>query len=170
MITQQRLRELFFYDGEDLINLARRGRRGHIGAVAGNYDKDGYIIIQIGGIKYRRARLIWLYVTGQWPEYEVDHKNGIPDDDSWDNLRDATRSDNVANSTRPIGSSGLRGVNRDPKNPTLWRARVAYGNSRQWLGPFDTAKEAHEAYLAAAEDKQGEFALHNRPQPFERRI
>lgn len=165
MITQNRLKELLHYDPDTgwFTNLVQRGQRGAVGAICGYLDAGGYTIIQIGGIKYRAGRLAWLYMMGEWP-IEIDHKDGVTNDDRWDNLREATRSDNVANSARPIGASGLRGVKFDPKTST-WRSRVQYGNYREWLGPFDTAEEAHAAYLVAAEDRHGEFALHNRPQP-----
>lgn len=168
MITQVRLRELLVYNPITglFTNRVQRGQRGPIGAIAGNFDKDGYRIIQIGGTKYRASRLAWLYMTGHWP-IEVDHKDGVPYNDIWNNLREATRCENMANSTRPVGTSGLRGVKFDPKTST-WRSRVQYGNCREWLGPFDTAEEAHAAYLIAAENKHGEFALHNRPQPLRR--
>lgn len=171
MITQQRLKELLHYDPESgwFTNLVQRGQRGTIGAVAGNHDKDGYIVIQIGGRKYRAGRLAWLYMTGEWPT-EVDHWDGVYDNDSWSNLRDGTHADNMANSNRATGMSGLRGVNRDPRNPTKWRSRVSYGNCRQWLGPFDSPEEAYEAYLKAVEHHHGEFAFHKRPQTLERRI
>jgi hypothetical protein len=170
MITQQRLKELLVYnpDTGEFTNRVQRGPRGAIGALTGSLDKDGYNIIQIGGVKYRAGRLAFLYMIGRWP-VEVDHKDGVPANDWWDNLREATRSEQMANSARPIGASGLRGVKFDLKTST-WRSRVQCGNIREWLGPFDTAKEAHEAYLAATETAHGEFALHNRPQPLERRL
>lgn len=171
MLTQERLKELLVYDPDtgEFTNRIQRGQRGTVGALAGSYDKDGYIVIQIGGTKYRAGRLAWLYMKGVWP-IEIDHEDGIYDNDAWYNLREATRSDNMSNSNRETGISGLRGVTRDPKNPTLWRSRVSYGNIRKWLGPFDSPEKAHAAYLEAAELAQGEFALHNRPQPLERRL
>lgn len=164
MITQERLKELLDYDPETglFTNRVSRGPRGPIGAIAGTYDKDGYIVIQIGGTKYRAGRLAWLYMTGTWPT-EIDHEDGVYDNDSWSNLRDATRSENIVNSKRLTGSSGLRGVRCDP-GTTKWRARISFGYQRSYLGVFDTAEEAHKAYLAAAEIRHGEFALHNRPQ------
>jgi hypothetical protein len=137
------------------------GRRVRVGEVAGSYDKDGYIVIQIGGVKYKAHRLAYLYMTGEWPEEEIDHKDGDPANNVWSNLRDATRSDNCANSNRELGESGFRGVKWVPSTRT-WIARVSYGYQRICLGPFGTAEEANEAYLAAAKTVHGEYALHNR--------
>jgi len=86
------------------------GRRIRVGEVAGSYDKDGYIIIQIGGVKYKAHRLAYLYMTGEWPEEEIDHKDGNPANNVWSNLRDSTRVENIINSDRELGESGFRGV------------------------------------------------------------
>lgn len=163
MIYVEQLHELLDYDPETGVftNRIWRGTRGAVGEVAGSYDKDGYIVIQIKGRKYRAGRLAWLYMTGKWPEYEIDHEDGNYANDAWSNLREATRCDNMSNASRPLGESGLRGVNFDPRTRT-WRARIGYGNDRQWLGPFNTAEEASTAYLAAAESVHGKFAFHNR--------
>lgn len=135
---------------------------------AGSYDAEGYRVIQLDGIKYKEHRLAWLYIHGYLPD-EIDHRDGIKDNNSLANLRDVDRTENVINSERAVGVSGLRGVNFDPKT-TKWRARIGRGYYRKWLGPFDTAEEAEEAYKAAADIVHGEFALHNRQQSLDRRI
>jgi len=163
MITQELLKELFDYDLETgwFFNKVQRGVRGPIGEPAGNYDKDGYIVISIDRKKYRAHRLVWLYMTGEWPEAEIDHKDGVPWNNRWDNLREATRSDNITNSNRALGESGFRGVKFDQCTRT-WRARIGYGYQRQYLGTYSTAEEAYQAYLVAAEAVHGGFALHHR--------
>src|SRR5882762_7480724 len=123
-LTAERLRELLVYDPLTgfFTNRVQRGVRGPIGARCGHYDKDGYLIIQINSQKFRAGRLAFLYMTGRWP-IEADHKDGVRDNDAWLNLRECTRCENVANSERPLGESGLRGVKFDSKTST-WRARV----------------------------------------------
>lgn len=169
-LTAERLRELLAYDPLTglFTNKIQRGKRGPIGAVAGSYDKDGYVMIMINRQKFRAGRLAFLYMKGKWPR-EVDHKNGVRADNAWLNLRESTRCENIVNSERPLGESGLRGVKFDPKTST-WRSRIAFGGYREWLGPFGTKEEAYAAYLAAAETTHGEFALHKRPQTSWRRI
>lgn len=63
---------------------------------------DGYRVITIFGNEktrpqYRSGRLAFLYMTGHWPEWDVDHKNRKRGDDRWKNLREATRSQNLRN-------------------------------------------------------------------------
>src|ERR1700761_4942392 len=118
-LTVEYLKTLLVYDPSTglFTNKVQRGIRGPIGAIAGSYDKDGYVVIQINAKKYRAGRLAWLYMTGRWPR-EVDHKDRDRANDAWLNLRECTRSENNAHSERPLGESGLRGVRFDPKTST----------------------------------------------------
>ena len=81
------------------------------GKVIGSKDKKGYIVTKINGKTYRLHRLIWLYMTGEWPDNEIDHKNRIRHDNTWDNLRDVTTRINSLNkgiiSTNKTGVVGV---------------------------------------------------------------
>jgi HNH endonuclease len=61
---------------------------------------DGYRVIRIWGAPYYASRLACLYMTGKWPDEEMDHINRDPTDDRWDNLREATSSLNKYNQER----------------------------------------------------------------------
>jgi hypothetical protein len=163
MLTIERLKEVLIYDPITGLFTWRItiGQRAQAGKVAGCFDKDGYIVIVFERKKYKAGRLAWFYMTGQWPAYEIDHRDGCRADNVWTNLREATREENVLNSDRELGESGSRGVKFD-RCTSSWRARIGRGGQRKWLGPFKTAKEASDAYLAAAELHHGEFALHKR--------
>jgi len=103
---------------------------------------------------------------GEFPE-EIDHINGIRDDNRIANLRSVTRGQNNANSEREVGIAGVRGVTwfeRDQK----WKAQIRLDGRCKHLGYFDTVEQAHCAYLAAADLYHGEHAIHNRP--FRRRF
>jgi hypothetical protein len=74
--TAERLRQLLYY-------CPRTGRfhwrvkRGNAAAgfEAGSGSKDGYRTIQIDGRPYYAHRLAWLYVHGEHPAGQIDHKN-----------------------------------------------------------------------------------------------
>lgn len=68
------------------------------GREAGTHDVYGYVQISIKGKLYKAHRLAFLYVNGQLPVNEVDHINGQPGDNSWNNLREANRCQNIHNS------------------------------------------------------------------------
>lgn len=145
MITAERLRELLHYDPETGIFIWRvnRARRQTAGKVAGSFASQGYWIIGVEGINYKAHRLAWLYVYGEWPKDQIDHLNGIKDDNRISNLRDV---DNVINShnkriAMATARNELLGVSR--------RNGKWYSQIKAFLGYFDTPEEAHEAYLVA---------------------
>ena len=116
-----------------------------------------YRCIGINDRKYRANRLAWLYMTGEWPPHEVDHWNADTLDDSWVNLRSATRSQNAANGRRHRDR-----VHDLPKGVMLnhqrFMAMIRCEGMTYYLGTFDTPEEAADAYSAKARELFGEFA------------
>lgn len=151
------LRTRLHYDPETGIFTWKDGQRA--GHVAGGLCKKGYRLITISKHnRYYAHRLAWLYVHGAWPDAdELDHENGNRDDNRLANLRPATRSNNKANSRlSKRNSSGLKGATYS-NQAGKWMAQIFKGR-RFHLGFFDTAAEAHAAYVAAARELFGEFA------------
>lgn len=102
--------------------------------------------------------MAWLYVYGEWPDFEIDHINGDAHDNRICNLRRATHQQNMANSkVRAHNASGLKGVQRHTLS-RKWRARIQVSGRTIHIGLFDTKEEAHEAYMRAARFHFGEFA------------
>ncbi|MFK7815000.1 MAG: hypothetical protein AB8B92_01570 [Gammaproteobacteria bacterium] len=54
-------------------------RRIKAGTVAGS-DSHGLTIIVINTKRYRANWLAWLYMTGEWPTFDVKFVNGRQDD------------------------------------------------------------------------------------------
>lgn len=143
MITAIELRERLQYDP----NTGRwiwlkTPRRGFEGKPAGSIDAKGYWVIKIDGKSYKASRLAFLYMTGEWPEDEMDHIDRTPWNDCWVNLRPATRSENNFNRVM-IGASGHQGVYRHSEN-NRWIAQ--YDNI--YLGSYETIEEAVAARAA----------------------
>jgi hypothetical protein len=76
----------------------RKGRR-RAGPGTTYKQKNGYWFrsIKLFGKSYKTSRLAYFYMTGAWPENEIDHEDRDPLNDRWLNLRPATRQQNNAN-------------------------------------------------------------------------
>ena len=156
MLTAERLREVLNYDPEtgSFIRLASKTRTDWVGRSAGGVVGNGYWLVSVDNKRYYGHRLAWLYMTGAWPENEIDHINRNRTDNSWPNLREATSSQNKAN-TGPMrrNTSGLKGV--------YWSAaanKYFSALSGKYLGLFNSREEASVAYMAAARERYGEYA------------
>jgi len=95
------------------------------------------------------------------PGLEVDHRNRDPLDNRRTNLRCATRSQNAANRSRPVGSSApYRGVRRT-RNGRRWMALLSVNGRQRYFGTYDSPELAARAYDVAALEQFGEFAALN---------
>ena len=165
MLTRERLQELLTYDPETGVFAWRRISRSNSepirkGAVAGSVDHHhgSYRRLKIDGCRYAAARVVWLWMTGHWPTLQVDHINLDSLDNRWSNLREATPSQNKANSRAPASNtSGFKGVCWQ-KNQRRWQARARVGGRRVYLGLYDTPGAAHAAYACVTEASFGAFA------------
>jgi len=157
-LTVERLKELLTYDPETgkFRWRVNRGRTAKAGDIAGNPAGGNYIQIKIDGRSLQAGRLAFLYMTGKYPEHEVDHKNLDRQDDRWANLREATPQQNCRNrSTRRDNLLGVKGV-KACKNK--YRAMIQINGKRKHLGYFATIADAAIAYATAANNHFGEFA------------
>lgn len=135
------------------------GRSDRIGEIAGK-GTGPYAVITLRSRNYMAHRLAWLIMTGKWPEFFIDHINGCSRDNRWANLREATQSQNIANSKDILNKySGLpRGVRDRGKGRLRFRAYLIYQGKTILLGSYETAQEAGESYARGALKYFGEFA------------
>lgn len=135
------------------------GHSNLLGEEAGSIQNGlkKYHAIQIDGVKYKRSRLAFLYMMGRWPSDCIDHINGNSLDDRWDNLREATITQNAWNhKSRKKQSELPMGVRINANGK--YSARIGVNKKQIQLGTFDTLTKAHQAYLAAREKYFGQFA------------
>ena len=112
----------------------------------------------VAGKRYSAHRLAWLYMTGDWPPDEVDHKNRVRTDNRWDNLRLADTFTNKRNtSAYRNNKSGFKGVSWHVCS-RKWRSRIRVDGKEKNLGLYDTPEQANAAYERAAREMFGEFA------------
>jgi hypothetical protein len=146
------LRKLLRYDADAGLFYRPSGKIA--GRTTGRYTD-----VRVGGYRILSHRLAWFYVYGQWPVADIDHINGNTKDNRIDNLREATRSQNLGNrKINKNNKTGLKGVYLDYRGK--YRAQItAGGNSKtKYIGSFTTAQEAHTAYMAEAVRHFGPFA------------
>lgn len=153
MLTQVHLKHRLKYDRSTGVFVWRnpsKYRPEYKGRPAGSVDGRGYVQITIDGVGYKAHRLAWLYVHGVWPESLLDHKNGDRADNRLANLRPATHRVNAENrrTARSGHAIGLLGVVWRKRNQKF-EARISVDKKYRYLGLFDTAEAAHQAYVAA---------------------
>jgi len=142
-MTQERLRELIFYDPDTGIITWNKGRQGvRNDGIAGSHHPDGYIKICIDKKIYLSHRLAFLYMEGYMPENQVDHINRIKDDNRWQNLREVSRSCNARNTgICSNNTSGVTGVYWY-KALNNWHAQITVPGSKKHLGYFESFDDA----------------------------
>lgn len=163
MITQQELKQRLRYDPLtgiwtwiDCINKSHNGRNISV-------NTKSYKQIVINYNTYQLHNLVWLYMTGKFPRngYEIDHKDGNPSNNKFDNLREATRSQNNWNSKlAKNNTSGYKGLTLN-KQTGKWRARIRCYGKKINLGTFNDKLDAINALKEARIKYHGDFARIN---------
>lgn len=161
-LTHDRLLDVLHYDPQSGVFTWLKGRRA--GRKAGTITQQGYNQIKVDAKLYRANRLAIFYVTGHWPKNLVDHKNLMRSDDRFENLREATHSQNNVNRLPQSNNrSGRRGVYWQ-EAAGKWHVSVQHAGRRHYVGLFDTLEAASAAYDETALRLHGEFARPNSPQ------
>lgn len=158
VLSAKRLRDVLRYDPSNgnFIYHVRASQRTPARSVAGSVNPEGYRHIRIDGRTYKAHRLAWLYVYGVWPSDLIDHINGDRADNRIENLREATRSENIANSrVFRRGKKYPKGVRLRPQG---FCARIQANKQSHFLGYFKSETEATAAYEVAARHFFGKYA------------
>lgn len=149
-LTAERLRELLHYNPETgVFTWLRRQGRVLPGQQAGNKKTNGYRELRVCGVRYHAHRLAWFYVTGSWPTAQIDHRNGIRDDNRLTNLRDVSPGCNNQNqrSASKNSKTGVLGVSLHKSGRYI--AFICLNRKTRYLGLYPTAELAQAAYVQA---------------------
>jgi len=131
------------------------------GDLAGTNMSNGYrvITITIDGV-YKKPlchRLAWYFINNELP-INVDHINGIRDDNRIINLRACTPSQNNMNrKVAGCNSSGKTGVSKN-SNTGKWEAYIKINRKRKHLGHFVNKQDAINARIKGEKKYFGDFA------------
>jgi hypothetical protein len=128
----------------------------HLADCAWSLSASGYAMRSLRG----ENSYLHLEIFGPC-EDDVDHRNLNKLDNRRENLRAATRSQNMANTVKTkANTSGFKGVSW-ASHANKFRARIRiHGKPYKHLGYFHSAEDAHEFYCLAADMLHGEFANH----------
>lgn len=158
--TFKRVREVLNYDKESGLFkrlLAPGKRQDLVGAQAGGKVGNGYVLVAVDGKQYYAHRLAWLFVHGRWPPQQIDHINGVRDDNRLCNLRLATAAQNNFNRRgKTRKTSEYKGVYWHSK-AEKWTSSIQVKGKQIYLGIFVDPKLAHFEYIKAAKKYYGEY-------------
>lgn len=157
-LTGSRLAQLFDYipeTGEFIRKITAGGEVA--GTVAGSLNDQGYVKLNIDRQLFAGHRLAWVWMFGTWPKNEIDHINGIRNDNRIANLREATITQQCRNSKKyKNNTSGYKGVNWSHEFQR-WEARIRVEGRLQLIGRFKNIEAAAAAYSQRANEVFGEF-------------
>jgi len=134
------------FDDEDLDLISNYRWFLHTGGYA-------YASIWNGTRKTRKNILMHRLIMGFPKNIDIDHKNRNKLDNRRINLRFATRSQNIINKK----VSGIRKKILSG-GKVRWQARIKINQKENFLGVFNTKKEAQKARARKEYDYYGEFA------------
>ena len=143
-ITQSFLKTILHYDPLSgvftWIGRSSPRSRAIIGSEVGCKNTQGYLQVKICGKQYLLSRLAFVYMTGEFPPYLVGHRDRVPLNNRWSNLRAATRSENNRNiGTAANKTSKFRGVS---KRGDRWQVVVRIAGRLKYLGCYVNEEEA----------------------------
>lgn len=170
MLTQQELKRLLDYDPETgrliwLVSTSNRVKAGHeAGSVRLARTGKRYRLVGIRGVHIQAHRLIWLWMTGEFPNNQIDHIDGNGINNKWQNLRAVTKIENSRNVRRRINNkSGVTGVVWCSFKKR-WRAVIWIDKKQKYLGTYDSLEEAAEVRKEASK-RYGFHENHGQDRP-----
>jgi hypothetical protein len=123
-------------------------------------SSSGYATYKNGRTIIRMHRLVWELVNGPIPDgMDIDHENRNRLDCQIENLRLATRSQNLAHRADYENQHGFRGVAR--RENGKYRGYVWKDYKQHWTATVGTAEEAAQLRDELAIELHGEFAVLN---------
>jgi len=157
MITRDELKKHLSYNKLNGQFTWLQGQR--IWRIAGCINKaDGYRQIALNNKTYKAHRLVFLFMTGNIPNY-VDHINGNRDDNRWENLRACTSQENNRNKRLTTCLTGIKGVTKR-KDTGAYQVQIRANNKKLYLGCYYDLELAELIAQEAREHYHGEFARH----------
>lgn len=131
------------------------------GHEVGFVDVHGSVILVpwFKGRRFQAHRVAWAFMHGDPLDSYVDHRNGIRHDNSIDNLRLASHSQNNHNMGMVSrNTSGFKGVSYSAQR-RKWEAKVKLHGKTHHFGRFDSAEDAAIAATNGRLLLHGQYAV-----------
>ena len=143
----------WFYDYQDGVLVSKRTKKP-----VGSVTEKGYLRLRVKAGGFYAHRIIWEMFHGTIPlNKQVDHIDGDKLNNRIENLRLADNSQNQANTpVRKTNNTGIKG-SFFVKKTGKYQSAITWQNTTYYLGNFDTAEEAGEAYRKKAEELHEDF-------------
>ena len=131
-------------------------------------EEDGWntYAVRIAGVPKKKIKILSLHreIMNHPKGFLVDHRNNNGLDNRRENLRKATKSQNVCNRRKKANTtSKFIGVHFAKRNG-LWASYITHRRKQIWLGYFKSEVEAARVRDIAAKKYHGEFARLNFPE------
>jgi hypothetical protein len=162
--TQQELDAIqasWYVDDANLLRWKRKPHKGQINDLVGlsnNTSKHRTCVLYVDKkcVSFVESNVIWFLRTGEWTEKIVEHKDGNPQNNSVENLRLATQSDNLCNTAiRSDNKTGVKGIYARYGNWSvqLWKDKKCYN-----FGVYKCFETAKIVRKLAEQRFHGDFA------------
>jgi hypothetical protein len=141
------MRKHFFHKEGKLFRITIHGKIREIT----NKDPSGYLRANVKGRVVFAHRIVWFLETGDFPNENIDHKDGDPSNNNPNNLRLFSDRENNRAFCKPTknSSSKYRGVALRT-GAKKWVAQITNNYQHYYLGSFESEVEAAKAYNEAA--------------------
>lgn len=146
--SSEELNEYFSYEEKTglLVRAKSTSRNTKAGQKAGSQNGRGYLTVNFKGTTYYVHRLIWKMVYDYDPD-QIDHINGVRDDNRLINLRDVSPKQNSINRLCK-GYTFMSDIKK-------YRAVIWIEGKNRDIGYYETEEEAREAYVKEKIKLQG---------------
>ena len=153
--SAEKLNYIFHYDGKDIIRNYSAGR-SRAGSVATRLHVNGYLCVNVDGVRFMAHRIIWKMIHGDVPDV-IDHINRVKHDNRIENLRSSDAERNRSNTgIMSNNTTGIIGVYwYDYKGTPRWRAAC----DDKHIGYFNNIASAASAYNKTVYERYGEESL-----------
>lgn len=123
------------------------------GHQVGAIDTWGHRQVRVNGRLTAVHRVIWKMMTGEDPVDQIDHINGEPDDNRWENMRQADSQQNSwnkgLNGNSTSGYNCIYPMHTKRASSKKFRVLMHIDGRKRLIGDFYTIEEAKAAYDTA---------------------